>query len=345
MHRVRLSLVFAAIFLAIQLPPQLLAREGFGFSKRAAKLNRMVPPEVYLAAGTIEVRMAENESGEATSQFRDLVEDRIHGFDERFEVDSSAPDYIVELDLVDSSFQESWETRNGTENKQTGTRQEWNAKKGRYETKPVYGDVTVYKNFKRVRGSVSARFTAIDPHRNEKIHSGSVEADYDATFENGGGAPDRLDIERHLLEKAAAQVAAKLVGSIEPVAALLPRGSFEPFVSFAEQGAWEAYFDAVESVAEKSRPGEEAYRQYALGLANEAMAYQQSDPARALEYLRTAESCYHRATQLRPDEKFFTEPYANAWTSGKPSSPIERVTSGIRTYLQLTDDRAASARN
>lgn len=345
MHRVRLSLVFAATFLAVQLPHQLLAREGFGFSKKAAKLNRMVPPEVYLAPGTIEVRVARKGSGEGSSRFRDLVEARLIGSNGQLEVDFSDTDYIVEVALDDSSFQESWESKPGKEHKQTGTKQEWNAKKGRYETRAVYGDVTVYKNFKRVRGSVTARFTAIERQRNESIYSGAVETGYDATFENGGSAPARSSIEEHLLETAAEQVAAKLVGSIEPVAALLPRGSFDAYSTFAEEGAWEQYFEAVESVAEKSRPGEEAYRQYALGLANEAMAYQQNDPAKALEYLRTAESCYQRATLLRPEEKFFTEPYASAWTTGKQSSPIERVAAGIRTYSRLTDYRAASARN
>jgi len=195
MNRVRLSLVFAAIFLAIQLPHQLLAREGFGFSKKAAKLNRMVPPDVVLAPGTIEVRVAENGSADLSSRFHDLVEDRLSDFDGQLEVDSTDTDYVVEIELDHSSFHESWETKTAAEHKQTGTRQEWNAKKGRYETRPVYGDVTVYKNFKRVRGEVTARFTAIDRKRNEKIYSSSVEAAYDATFENGGGAPTRSSVE------------------------------------------------------------------------------------------------------------------------------------------------------
>ena len=345
MNRVRLSLVFAAIFLAIQLPHQLLAREGFGFSKKAAKLNRMVPPEVYLEPGTIEVRVAGNGSEATSVTFRDLVEAHLNEFDGQLEVDSSDTDYIVEIELDHPSFHESWESRPATEHKQTGTKQEWNAKKGRYDTRPVYGDVTVYKNFKRVRGGVTARFKTSDRHKNESSYSSSVEAGFDETFLNGGGAPTRSSLEDHLVEVAAARVAAKLVGSVEPVAALLPRGSFEAYLSFAENGAWEQYFEGVESVGEKPRPAEEAYRQYALGLANEAMAYRQNDPTKALEYLRTAESCYQRATQLRPEEKLFTEPYANAWATGKQSSPLERVTSGIRVYSQLTNYRAASARN
>ena len=53
---------------------------------------------------------------------------------------------------------DNWETKTAYEYKQTGTRDEWNSAKGKYERKPVYQNVPVTKHIKHVQGEVEGTF-------------------------------------------------------------------------------------------------------------------------------------------------------------------------------------------
>lgn len=330
MCRTSARCLVAFFTLALTGSADLSAREGFGLPKRAATLVCRIPPQVYVAAENAAVLVSpEGSDDEIAALFRTLVETELARPHSPLRVGGSEADLIIVLKVGDFSFEEGWETKTVEEYRQVGTKQEWSARKGRYITKPAYGSVPVSKNVKNVRGELSASYEA----RGETVHRATVRASWNRSYENGADAPSSEEVESRLLEEAAGEIAAQLVGSVEALSVLLPRGSFEGFVVLAEAGEWDRYLAAVRAMPKKRRPAEEAYRQYALGLAHEAMAYRCGDETTALDHLHTAETHYISAMRLNPDEKLFEE----------PASPVERVRAAIRGYERFRQVKLAAS--
>lgn len=330
MCRTSVRCLVASLTLALTGSLELSAREGFGLPKRAATLVCRIPPQVYVdAEGAAVVLSPEESSDENAAQFRTLVEAELARPGSPLRIGDGHAELIILLSLGDFSFQEGWETKTVEEYRQIGTKQEWSARKGRYITKPAYGNVPVSKNFKNVRAELSAAYEA----RGETVHRATVRASWNRSYENGADAPSSEEVESRLLEEAAGEIAAQLVGSVEALSVLLPRGSFEGFVVLAEAGEWDRYLAVVRAMPKKRRPTEEAYRQYALGLAHEAMAYRCGDETTALDHLHTAETHYTSAMRLNPDEKLFEE----------PTSPVERVRAAIRGYERFRQVKLAAS--
>ena len=139
---------------------------------------------------------------------------------------------------------------------------------------------------------------------------------------------------------------------------LVPKGSFEAFIPLAETNTWDRYLAAVQSVPENRSQSQEAYRQYALGLAKEGLAYSTEDPRRANELLQEALKHYQNAIQFNPDEKIFTEDYNSilssrhgvaltraqasltgfeAWTAGKHTGGAITLTASKKSVGPMTN--------
>lgn len=313
---------------------ELSAREGFGLPRRAATLVCRIPPQVYIRAEKASVVLSPEESGDVlAAQFRALVQSELSAPNSPLTVGPAETELIVVLSVGDFFFQEDWETKTVEEYRQVGTRQEWSTRKGRYITKPAYGNVPVAKNFKTVRAELSAAYEARIATRGRPVHQAIVQTSWGRSYENGTDAPAADEVRSRLLEEAAREVAAQLAGSAESISVLLPRGSFEGFVVLAEGGEWDRYLAVVRAMPKKRRPAEEAYRQYALGLAHEAMAYRGGDETSTLDYLRAAETYYSMAMRLNPEEKFFQE----------PGSPLERVRSAIGSYERFREVKLSAS--
>jgi hypothetical protein len=322
------------LVLALTGSMELIAREGFGFPRRAATLVCHLPPRVYVVAETAAVVVSDDDSGdENAARMRELVEGQLAGPDSPLRIAREQAQLVIVLTLGDLSFQEDWETRTVSEYRQVGTRLEWSARRGKYVNRPAYGNVPVSKDFKNVRAELIGSYEARTGSGGQSAHRATVRASWDQSYESGVESPSREEIQTRLIEEAARKVAAQLVGSVEPVSVLLPRGSFEGFVVLAEAGEWDRYFAVVKAVPQKRRPLDEAYRQYALGLAHEAMAYRGGDESSVLGHLRTAETHYANATRLNPDESFFEEPV----------SPLERVRAAIRCHEHFREAKLAAS--
>jgi hypothetical protein len=323
--------------------PPLHAREGFGMSKRAVELDRRVPPDVLLVADTIDVRLAERSGNSAEARrLRDLIEEKMISYDARLTVEREQPALILTLDLREAIVDESWKQKTEYQSRQVGTKTETDSK-GKTKEKPVYKSVPVEVNYKDVIGSVVAEFRIVDSATEEEIHSGSSSAKWNKSYKQGDGAPMRSELEKTLIDRVASEISAKLVGAVEPIKVLIPRGSFDKLVAVAEQGNWELYLQQVESSGALKGPADEAYRQYALGVAKEALAYRATEERETLDLLQAAAEHYGNATTLNPREKLFTEGYTSFWSGAEASSPIERVQVAMVDYERLADYRAELA--
>jgi len=127
---------------------------------------------------------------------------------------------------------------------------------------------------------------------------------------------------------------------------LLPRGSFETVAAFAEAGLWSKYQDALDKISPLANPLDEAYRQYALGVAYEAQGYGAEDLDMTLKYLEQASTHYNNAVDANPKEGYFTKPYQSILFGSKSAeAPIARVQAAQAQYqvLKQNNEQAAAA--
>lgn len=333
---IRLSvLAVTVLFLAIPLSH---AREGFGFKKKAVDLDRRVPPEVLLVGSTIEVRIEDHGGFEpAARRIRELVQEKMLAYDSRLSADDARPQITVDLDIDEARVDDTWSQKTEYESRQTGTKVEYDSK-GNKKEKPVYSNVPITVNYKNVAGTVAVGYRVTDAKKSE-IHRGDVKATFSSSYKKGEGAPMPSELENRLVEQAAAEISGKLVGRTEPVSVLLPRASFEEMIPLAEQGDWESYRARVEAMPPKKKPADEAYRQYALGVATEALAYRADEESATIELLRKSAEHYRQAVSMNAREELFAKAYSNFWTGSAAASPVVRVEEALADYRKLDEFR------
>lgn len=329
-------------FLAVTLPLA-HAREGFGFKKKAVDLDRRIPPEVLLVGTTIDVRIADHGGFEPEARrVRELVQEKMLAYDTRLSADAGKPQITIDLDLDESSVDQTWSQKTEYESRQTGTKIETDSK-GNKKEKPVYSSVPVTVNYKDVAGTVAVSYLVTDAMTKSEIYRGDARATFSSSYKKGDGAPMPSELEGRLIEQAASKVSGALVGRTEPVSVLLPRASFEKLIPLAERGDWESYRSQVEAMPAKKKPADEAFRQYALGVATEALAYRAANETTAIDLLTRSAEHYRQAVAMNPREELFAKAYSNFWTGSAAASPLRRVEEGLANYQKLDAFRAQLA--
>jgi len=307
-----------------------VAREGFGFSKKAVDMARTVPPALTLGSRHVKLSVKSERSSrtdDAQTLQRYIEEAILSGGGTLASGARGEVNVTVSLDRLDSH--EAWETRTDYEYQQTGTKQEWNSKKNRYEDKAVYGNVPVEKHVKNVTGTISGAYDIGD--RGGVIDSGNLSLNYGRKFDDGKDAPPPTTVEDDLLHRAARTVAARLVPVRDRVTVIMPKGSFENFIPIAESGAWDRYLAAVQAVPEMRDRRAEAYRQYALALGTEGTAYMTDDPHRALQMIREAVTHYQNAISDNAEETIFSQAYSSLLSRGA-GAPLARANESLAAY-------------
>jgi hypothetical protein len=319
-----------------------MAGEGFGFSKRAVKINRPVPPEVVMLGTSLEVAVEDHGGNEpAARKLRDAVEKKMTSHNGRLEVGGTPVDIKVKLSMDEVRADETWKQKTEYESRQVGTKVEYDSK-GNKKEKPIYESVPIDVNYKIMSGKVSATTLVVDAKGNE-IHSDTAEATFSKEYKRGEGAPTRSGLEETLIDDVASKISAKLVGRMQPVSVLVPRGSFDKMVPIAEGGKWEQYRQQVEAVPAKKKPQDEAFRQYALGVASEGLAYEADTEEASIELLQKAAEHYRQAITMNPREELFAKAYTNVWSGGYAHAPVQRVESARADYEKLKEQRVALA--
>ena len=294
-------------------------REGFGFTKKAAEFNRTIPPAINIAGPTVTVAL-DRERGRTSGKaetLRQSVETAVLAGDKKLQ---SVPDradvqVLIAFDRLHSDriSQSKVENNYVKEKDSNGKTREVNHPRTKYYT--------------TVRANLAGNYRILDA-RGRVLDSGDFDRSYDEDFEYS--SPDVDRIENSLLDWAANRIAARIVPTRQRTKVILPKGSFEQFIPFAESGAWDKYLQGVESVRPLNDRASDAYREFALGIANEAVAAQTDDRREALEMLRKAAEHYRTASANNPGEKLFSERYTSIF--GSASAPIDRAEASVNAY-------------
>ena len=335
----RLLIALAVLFLAVPLS----AREGFGFKKKAVDFDRTIPPATNVGARRVKVEVSSDRrdaEDDARTLERYLTEAILAGDGTLAEGGKPEVTLIVTLDRLESH--ETWDTDTEYERRQTGTKQKWNEKKQKYETEPVYSSVAVQKQYKVVEASLRGAFEIAD-RSNRDVASSSIDENFRKKYGDYETAPSPTSIEDDLLKASARKVASQLVPTSERVSVLLPRATFEPMIPLAESGDWDRYLAAVEAVPARKSPKDEAYRQYALAVAKEAVAYQTKSRSDALGLLREALSHYEAAIASNASEELFRKGYTSLLTVSDIGPPASRAAASVNLYANWTSETPAPA--
>lgn len=329
----------AAVLAVLAIGLSAEAREGFGFSKKAVDVDRTIPPATNAGARRVQVLVEserDSERDDAATLARYITEHILAGAGT---VAESRPEVVVDVSLDRLESHETWETYTDYERRQTGTKREWNEDKKRYDEKPVYTSVAVQKQ----RKVIDARLTGVFEValKNKAVASGSLSESFRDTYGDYDSAPAPTSVEDDLLKRAAKKVAAQIVPTTERVSLLVPRASFEPLIPLAESGQWDRYLAAVEAMPAKKNGKEEAFRQYALAIAKEALAYRMENRAEALDTLRAARSHYDTAAALNPGEELFRKGYQSLLSASAIGAPGARIADSVARYESWTGTGSA----
>ncbi len=329
----RRQLIAVLIATAVAVPA--LAREGFGFAKKSVQLVRTIPPSTNAGARRVKVTV-ESDRSDARDDARTLnryIGDAILAGGGTL-ADSGKPEVTIDVALDRVESHESYDTETEYVRQQTGTKRKWNEKKQKYEDEPIYSNVPVQKSYKVLTASVTGAFDIAA--RNEDVASGALDEQFREKYGDGEDSRAPSEVEDDLLRDAAAAIVAHLVPTQETVSVLLPRSTFEKFIPLAESGTWDRYLAAVEGTPANRNAQDEAYRQYALGIAKEALAYQTGDRKQALELLTRARAHLELAISSNGTEELFRKGYVSLLSSGTIGVPTSRLNDSVARYEKWT---------
>ena len=327
MHRIA-----AVTTIALVLATPAAAREGFGFTKKAVVMTRKKPPALNVGARRVKVTAETERSQDRddAATMRRLTEEMILAGAGTLASERDRGDINVKLTIDRLESHESRETKNETKYEKIGEKEVWNDKKKKYETKDVYGNVYVSVEVKTVQADLNGVYDITD--RNGKlIDSGSLTQEFSQKYEGGKESPTPASVEDDLMKRAATLVASRLVPTTDRVTVLVPKGSFESLIPLAETNVWDRYLAGVDAIPAKRDARQEAYRQYALAVAKEGLAYASDDRARTIDLLREATNHYASAMTSNPGEKIFREAYSSLLSTGA-GAPLPRAQASLTAF-------------
>ncbi len=330
---------------------ELASKEGFGMKKATVQLDRVRPADVYIAGTRVDVRADSSHAGDPLQkQLVTLLESELLGNDSRLILDERGPDTVVEVALVDNDYSEGWETRTVKKSVPAGK-----DSKGRQQ----YVLVDKRIKFKVLSHVFAVTYKVTDKRSASVLAAETISRQWSEDFEEGRGAPNRAELERRSIDSTVAEIARGLTPTRESIGVLLPGGSLKELRNLARGGLWNPYLEALEAQPPRSKPKEESYREYSLGVAYEALGYLAEEAAISIRYLEESTAHYQRAIQFNPGEKLFSVGFKGnglvAMAKGLMSldaerkqamAPIDRARSALEQFqrvIEFSDADAASA--
>jgi hypothetical protein len=182
-------------------------------------------------------------------------------------------------------------------------------------------------------GSLNVAYQVLD--RSGHSHdAGNVAGNYDKQFNNSaasgilthlpgvGRRPSQdekpphttEDVKQILIKDVVSQIASALGNTTKdlPVQVATGDDNLNESATFMEDKLWSRAVDKLEATPAYAKPEDEAFRQYDLGVAYEAMSYESKDIADQRENIYKAAEYYDKALELRPKEKYFVDSVARS---------------------------------
>lgn len=339
-----LALAFLASVVALSLAPATFAK--FGLSKTKINLTRTRPPQVGLLGQTATVEVT-TRSRRVSDRHLDLIRTRIEEAVRAggaVQLVETSADNVVRVSVDDLEARVDNSIVYEDKYVQTGTKEEWNEKKKRMETKPVYGYRKEPVRVSRIRGRATGRMEVTTPLGQQ---TADVESSYEHEFKGDVQIPSRVasegQLESTLIDELGDRAAAVVASTPETVEALLAvDGELKDGNRLAQAGLWK---EALGSWSARTFKGDkEAARLHNVGVAHEALAY--THPLDSPEHraaLDAAAEAYRRALALDPGEKYFGPPNDRIQQSLGHAQTAQRLAADAQSWRDEEARRKAAA--
>jgi hypothetical protein len=316
----------------------------FGMSKTRVTLKRLRPPEVLLLGETASIEMITH-----SRRIPDRHLDRIRGHVQealragqgvRLVEDHGDSTVQITVDELDARINDNVTYED--KYVQTGTKQEWNDKKKKYETKAVYGYRREPVRIRTVRGrldaSVRVRTPAGEGHGDASV---SYENEFKGEVKIPSEASSESQLEDYLVEGSGFKAAGVVAYTPDPVEAMLAvDGELKDGNRLAENGLWK---EALALWNGRPLKGDkEAARLHNMGVAHEAIAF--SHPPDSAEHqaeLEQASDFFRKALALDPGEKYFAEPIQRVQSSLDYAATSRRQAADFQRWREEATRRRA----
>lgn len=306
-------------------------RKGFSQQLLEVTLTRTKPPRVYLMKTAIAVQVtSQAQRPGVPERLATALESELISNDPRLKPQKTSPETVIVCNIGRLETDQKSESRTVNVSRQVGTERVWNEKKKAYDEKPVYKMVQETQNYLVVTGDISISYQTRDQASGAVLDSDTFNPSYRQEFVNGIGAPSSSDVEQNLIQSTIRQIVPRLAPTKEAIKVQLgrPNDPVDNLNKLGEAGLWTRMLEQLESMPALKESGKDAYRQYNIGVAYEAVGYQAADAASAKKFLEQAAIQYGKALEMKPDEKYFREPQT-------------RIAGAIAAYKTLEDQMAS----
>ena len=186
-------------------------------------------------------------------------------------------------------------------------------------------------NYTKWNGSLNAAYQVLD-HAGHVHDANNISYVYDKEFATGGAGsffskipsigkksstPQVIphspeDVKQIMIKDVVQQIATNLGNTTRSLQVEVAVGDehLNRAAEFMEKQLWSRGLDELEKTPAYPKPEEEAYRQYDMGLAYEAMSYDSKNTAEQRENIFKAAEYYDKSLELNAREKYFVESVA-----------------------------------
>lgn len=292
--------------------------QGFGMDKTKVVLHRKLPALVQLPGNRITVKVVTvhpTDVDEAADLQSQLMTELLKN-DPQLQEDDVHPQVIVSVQITQFAHPAPVVTARVVPGKNL-------LGKSQPQT----------QNFTRITGALGVTFQ-VKTASGRTVVSDNVKANYDQEFNAAGdntshgvlgtlsdeahrlkGAPEDQpptdpELRQNLVTSVIHQMAEEIVNTDEAIEVQLAKnkGALDEGNKEAEQGLWERALETYTTANPFSKPEQDAYRLYDIGVADEALAYQATDAKAAMKFLDEAAINYGKAVDAKSSEKYFLEP-------------------------------------
>ncbi len=139
------------------------------------------------------------------------------------------------------------------------------------------------------------------------------------------------DVKQALIHDVVEQIASKLGNTTRAVEVEVATGEahLDRSAEFLGRALWSRALDELEKTPPFAKPEQEAYRQYDLGLAYEAISYSSTNPTEQKENIFKAAEYYDKAVEMNAKEKYFVETVARTRDALARYKALEKQDHGL----------------
>ena len=318
----RLLLALATIVFAASAWTGAQFRRGMFGEATEITLSPLEAPALLLPAGSVqvEVRNASNASARIAERVQERITRQLTDNDSRIRLVNGDGKVTIVATITEWNESRRNSQKYVSETRQVGTKQV--VKDGKTKTEPVY-------EYGRNRPSVVINATA-GLRVEVRTAGGTMLADETARhaireeYLLEAGPPSRDQIEDQLIDNLAQKGAGRVSPGRTTVRVMLARSDeVDRLNPLAQNRRWEEWLGALSALPAHRDPKKDSYRLHNLAVANEAIAYEATDPEDWATRLGRATALMTQAATVNPKEKYIIE-------------AAERIARSVASYQRLT---------